>query len=176
MLEDLASHTVPLIGYPMAHVFLAEDGQLPSPEHLDQIRPLDRQAAKFLCDFEDQVKLTKFAPDSGKYFRKWESTDRPLFDAEASTKKWLYQRGIPFSTTCLISFGSDCAFMLTWKMVVHYCNGLFFDSDVVVWNPTLNWALYYDHHVGLFFATDRIYDGEAEQLRVTEILRRNGLL
>jgi hypothetical protein len=170
MLEDLASHVVPLAGYPMAHVFLGEDGQLPSPEHMDQIRPLDRQAANSLWKFQHDVRLTMFPPDSGKYFR---SAEELVFGEgeEQRVKKWLYERGNPFDTTCVICFQPGCAFLLTWKMVIHYSKDLFFGHDTVVWDRSLNWALYYDHNDVFHFAKDRIYDGEAEQLKTLELLR-----
>jgi hypothetical protein len=171
MLEDLASHVVPLIGYPMAHVFLGNDGQLPSPEHWDQIRPLDRQAAAFIWKFEQQIRLTSFEPDSGKYFRSAEMLAFGDSD-EQRVKKWLYERGIPFSATCILSFDPDCAFLLTWKMVIHYSMDLFFAHDTVVWDHSLNWALYYDHNDVFHFAKDRIYDGEAEQLKTLELLKQ----
>lgn len=159
----------------MAHVFLTEDDQLPPPEHLDQIRPLDRQAAKFLWDFEQQVRLTSFEPDSGKYFR---SAEKFSFgeSSEQRVKKWLYERSIPFSANCFLSFDPDCAFWLTWKMVIHYSKDLFFAHDTVVWDRSLNWALYYHHDDVFHFVKDRIYDGEAEQLKTLELLKQLKLI
>lgn len=175
MLDDLAAHVVPLVGYPMAHVFLTEDGHLPSPEHLDQIRPLNRQAAKYLWNFEQQVGLTRFDPDSGKYFR---STEKLAYGAGEGqrVKKWLYERGIPFRANCFLSFDLDCAFVLSWKMVIHYAKDLFFAHDTVVWDSSLNWALYYHHDDVFHFAKDRMYDGEAEQLKTLELLKQLKLL
>ena len=170
MLEDLASHVVPLAGYPMAHVFLGKDGQLPASEHLDQIRPLERQAANFLWKFQHDVRLNMFPPDSGKYFR---SAEELVFGEgeELRVKKWLYERGVPFASPCVLCFQPGCAFLLSWKMVIHYAKDLFFGHDTVVWDLSLNWALYYDHNDVFHFAKDRIYDGEAEQLKTLELLR-----
>ena len=171
LIEDLASHVVPLVGYPMAHVFLSVDGQLPAPEHMDQIRPLDQQAANFLWKFQHDVRLIMFPPDSGKYFR---SCEKLAFGEgeQQRVKKWLYECGIPFDTTCVLSFQPGCAFLLTWKMVIHYSKDLFFGHDTVVWDRSLNWALYYDHNDVFHFAKDRIYDGEAEQLKTLELLKQ----
>lgn len=171
MLDDLVSHTVPLIGYPMSHVFLSEEGAPPSPEHLDQIIPLDAKAAKALWDFEAKVKLTSFSPDSCKYFQ---SSEKLVFreDQEQVVKKWLYERDLPFSTKCFLCFQPDIAFILTWKIVIHYSAGLFFGHDVVAWDRSLNWALYYDHNDVLHFAKDRIYDGESEQLKMREMIQQ----
>lgn len=171
MLDDLASHAVPLLGYPMSHVFLSESGELPSTEHLDQIKPLDGPAAKFLCDFEDKMKLATFHPTSGRYFRTTESLVYTDSD-EQIVKKWLYERGLPFRSMCFVCFGSKCSFILTWKMVIHYSADLFWGQDVIVWDRSLNWALYHDHHDAFYFAKDRIYDGQAEQLKITELIRQ----
>lgn len=171
MLDDLASHSVPLKGYPMSHVFLSEGGALPSPEHLDQIFPLDAEAARALWDFEAKAKLTSFPPDTGKYFR---TSEKLAFgeDQDPVVKKWLYERSLPFSTKCFLCFQQDTAFILTWKMVIHYSPDLFFGHDVVVWDRSLNWALYYDHNDVFHFAKDRIYDGESAQLKMREMIQQ----
>ncbi len=155
----------------MSHLFLSKDGSLPHAEHRDQIIPLDAQAAKFLWDFEADIRLTSFSPESGKYFR-----DVEVFASSSSpeklVKKWLFDRGLPFSTRCFISFQPSVAFILPWKMVIHYSADLFFGHDVVVWDRSLNWALYYHHDDIFHFAKNRIYDGEAAQLKILELVNQ----
>ena len=74
-------------------------------------------------------------------------------------KKWLYKRGISFGTWVFVLENSnDQAILTTWKMVVKYSSELFIMPDMMVFDRTLNWCLFYFHEGKLFFGKDNIYD------------------
>ena len=147
-----------------------DNDKLPRPEYLDQIFPLNASASSFLWKYSDLIKLGRYAPDSGRYFR---SHKRLVFGngMERDVKKWLFQCGVPFDTPVFIPFQPDVAFAMTWKMLIRYSADLFFGHDLVVWDASTNWALYYDHNDVFYFAWDRIYDGEQEKLDLDELIR-----
>jgi hypothetical protein len=167
--ENIEEHSVPLSEHPRKWLFYDED-TAPSEEHKDQIIALDPAAAKFLWDFERDIRITSFYPDVNRYFRE---TTKFSFgeNMESQVKNWLYNRGIPFSQKVFYSIQPDSAFILTWKMVVHYSADLFFGHDLVVWDPSLNWGLYYDHNDLFTFGRNRIYDGQEEQLKYNALIR-----
>lgn len=67
-------------------------------------------------------------------------------------KKWLYRRGLAFSTWVLIlpvfSGIDDSVILTTWKMIVKYAPELFSHDNLVVIGESRCWCLYY-HHDGL---------------------------
>lgn len=74
-------------------------------------------------------------------------------------KKWLFHRGIAFKTWVFVLFeGFDDPMMMTWKMLVKYSDLIFFGEDVMVFDNSLNWCLFYYHENQLFFGKDNMYD------------------
>lgn len=58
--------------------------------------------------------------------------------------------------------------MLTWKMVIKYCEGIFFGEDIMIFDNTFNWGLFYYHEGQLYFGKDKIFDNEAELKKVLD--------
>ncbi len=168
--ENIEQHSVPLHEHPMKWLFDDKNNLAPSAEHRDQVIALDPAAAKFLWNFERDMKISTFYPDVQKYFRDVEEFSFGE-NMESEVKKWLYHRGIPFSNKVFLSIQPDSAFILTWKMVIHYSADLFFGNDLVVWDRTINWGLYYDHNDLFTFGRNRIYDGQEEKLKYNALIR-----
>ncbi|NEQ48716.1 MAG: hypothetical protein F6K11_01095 [Leptolyngbya sp. SIO3F4] len=144
-------------------------------EHKDQIHFLNDQGTKVVNDFLRGSKMINGIPSNPinpDYFKSVDS----FWGFEPQIKKWLYNKGIPFDKYVFVDQDkSGQAVMLTWKMVIKYCRGLFFSEDVVVFDQSLNWVLYYWHSDRLFFAEDPIFDRDKEYqktLEVNEILNR----
>ena len=60
----------------------------------------------------------------------------------------------------------DSFIYTTWKMVVKYSPDIFFGNDVIVFDKTLNWCLFYFHHDHLFFGRDNVYDSSEDDERM----------
>jgi hypothetical protein len=137
--------------------------------HKDQIAFLDKTAAKFLYDFLNVAKLvaTNDDPFNKNNFKTVEHYTN--MTDEAGLKKWLYNRKIPFKGEVFV-LGNDCI-LTTWKIVVKYAPDLFFSNDIVVFDKTLNWCLFYFHHDHLFFGKDNIYDSTNDYIKMDEISR-----
>ena len=109
-------------------------------------------------------------PESNKYFKEHQKLS--FGDGMSKeVKKWLFNRQIKFDTLVYFAYQPTEAFAMTWKMAIHYSDELFFRGDVVVWDKTMNWALYYDYNDVFYFAKNRIYDGEEEKLKLEQLIK-----
>ena len=136
-------------------------------EHKDQMIFLDKTATEFLYNILKVAKLLAANDDpfSKNNFKTVEHYTK--MDNQSGLKKWLYNRNIPFKKEVFL-LGDDCI-LTTWKMIVKYSPDLFFGNDVVVFDKTLNWCLFYFHHDHLFFAKDNIYDSTNDYVKMDEI-------
>ncbi|NOQ71759.1 MAG: hypothetical protein GQ574_07155 [Crocinitomix sp.] len=169
-LSNITNGSMPLHEHPLRWLFEDSQGKLPANEHLDQIFALDANASKALWDFEDQIKINNFDPESKKYFEDYEKFSFGE-EMEKEVKKWLFNQKLKFNSLVYMTFQPDTAFVMTWKMAIHYSANLFSAYDLVVWDKTLNWALYYHHNDVFHFAQNRIYDGQEEKLKSDKLLK-----
>lgn len=123
-----------------------EDYQSIPPEHKDQIKTLTPEAGKWLRELVNNTGLvdgrytnTPLTPSS---YKQVDIFSYPCTDVEATLKKWLYNRKIPFSQEVfLIDYYEDEDFCLSWKMLIKYSDAIFYGSDKVVFDKSLNWCL-----------------------------------
>lgn len=148
-----------------------EAHNIPS-EHKDQIFFLNKEATQFLFDYIDSsymLSQSSFKPFNERYFKTIDEFDTSK-DCEPELKKWLYRRPIPFDHfVFMCSDRGDQAVMLTWKMVIKYWDGLFWAHDLVLFDQSLNWGLFYFHEDFLFFGSDKIYDKTFEEEKTREL-------
>ncbi|RYF96305.1 MAG: hypothetical protein EOO00_03065 [Chitinophagaceae bacterium] len=140
-LLNLESFTVPYESYICKWIFEDEDDNPAPISHQDQIFLLNKEAARFLWDFDmvSDITCTK------KHFRRISVFDSSTADHQ-TIKKYLFNLRIPFDTRVLISLQPDIGFVLTWKMVIKYAHHLFVASDLYVYDRTFNWLLEFDHN------------------------------
>lgn len=147
------------------------------PTHRAQIRFLNKEAIDYIYQFSGRsfnlVSGDLWDPFAKGNFRAVEKFyDFTNFkESWQHLKKWLYQRGIPFSTWVFVLPNGICGPMLTtWKMVVRYSRDLFLIDDVMVFDRTLNWCLFFFHENELFFGKDPAGYDPAEDLKRMEAL------
>lgn len=136
-------------------------------EHKDQIIFLNTEANKYLHQFMKFAKLVHnndnpFGKNNFKYVSNFAVTDD-----EKSLKKWLYNREIPFHTKVFLC--EHTFVYTTWKIVVKYSSDIFHGHDVIVFDKTLNWCLFYFHHDHIFFGKDNIYDWKEDEEQIAVI-------
>lgn len=165
-ISDIVKESIELDSHPMKWLFTDDDGNPPSSEHSDQIFALSERASLFLHQHQELVVL----PASKKYYSDIEEL---VFGDGMSkeVKKWLFQRKIKFDTLVYMCFQPKMALAMTWKMAIHYSEELFFGYDTVVWDESINWALYYDHNDVFSFAKNRIFDGQEDKLIRDKLIR-----
>lgn len=96
----------------------------------------------------------------GRYFKEHARFTRKCDDNQ-KLKKWLYERGIPFSRKVYWPTQPDVAFVLSWKMVIKFSATLFHGNDEVIWDKSLNWVLVYDHNDEFYFGKNPKYKAAA---------------
>lgn len=118
-------------------------------DHLNQLKPLNSEASKFLSDHIGQVHSD--FPFTNKFFNVVDRTD--IID-ENEVRKWLYRRGIPFKKEVYLSWSSTTAMIVPWKLLIKYFDKFYYSvsDDLTVFDESLSWAL-------LFFHTDEVYFG-----------------
>ena len=146
--------------------------------HKAQILFLDKTAAKFLHEFVDNAQLISdggWAPFSRGIFKTVEQYEHAV-DLQENIpllKKWLYNRGIAFSTKVfVISDSNTQPLLMTWKMLIKYAFDLFIIGDTMVFDPSRNWCVFNYHEGQLFFAKDNIYDPSGMEQYVQELNER----
>lgn len=170
-LNNVHTFSVPLSEHPQKYRFENEGMQL-SDEFKDQIIPLTPEASKFLWEFETSQRHLGSIVALGRYFN--EQSELSFGENEEHrVKKWLYERGIPFDQRVFWIHQSLSGFAMTWKMVIKFSEELFFSSDEVIWDRTLNWALIFNHSDTLYFGKNCNF--KAEKLS-TEIIETNKVI
>jgi len=148
-----------------------EASEIPQ-EHKDQIFFLNNEASEFVRNYIDSSKMVTgplWKPFNERYFKtiqEFEVTE----NCEKEIKKWLYHKPIAFDKFVYIDNDrSGQSVALTWKMVIKYWEGLFFADDLLIFDETLNWGLFYFHEDRLYFGTKKIYDKEFEYDKMIEL-------
>ncbi len=110
-----------------------------SEEHKAQIITLTKDASAFVWEYQRLYFPYEGLEESFSQKQTWNW----VVTTRSQQKKWLYQRGIPFSHKVLVSINPESAFVMTWKMIVKYYDSLFQFNRQLIWDKTLNWCLYY---------------------------------
>lgn len=146
--------------------------------HKEQILFLNKKAEKFLYEFVDNAQLISdggWAPFSKGIFKTVEQYEHAV-DLQENIpllKKWLYTKGIPFSTRVFVLSDSNSEpLLMTWKMLIKYAFDLFIIGDTMVFDPSCNWCVFNYHEGQLFFARDNIYDSSGMEHYMQELNER----
>jgi hypothetical protein len=125
------------------------------PRDLARIRPLDADSAKRLIEVTEPWYWEQ--PFTQGWFGVIAATSIGGNSPEAvrRVRKWLFQRGIPFRREVYLSWDNTAAAITTWEMVVKYWDDLWYPSsdDLVVFDSSLSWALFFWHEEEAFFAS-----------------------
>ncbi|MBO9659699.1 MAG: hypothetical protein J7527_12835, partial [Chitinophagaceae bacterium] len=165
-LSNILNFTVPVPEDWTAFGNAAEFEALPV-ETKDQVHFLNKEGTGYLFDLIHSAGLITgggWAPFEKGNFKSVEKTYgfSTTDEGRQALKKWLYQRGIPFAAEVFLLEESNHAIVTTWKMIIRYSPFIFPGGDVVVFDRTLNWCLFYFHEDEFFFGRDRQYDPSAD--------------
>lgn len=148
------------------------------PTHREQILFLDKPASTYIRSFADAAHLITgggWAPFEKGNFKQVDSFDdfRRNEASKSLLKKWLYLRGIAFDTwVFMLEQSNEQVVLTTWKMIIKYADDLFIMPDMMVFDKTLNWCLYFFHEDQLFFGKDNIYDATADEKNMAALNER----
>lgn len=143
----------------------------------DQAFFLNKPATDGLIELAHAARLVTdggWDPFSGSNFKTVEtfndfsSTD----ESRQHLKKWLYQRGIAFSNWVFLLQNTEPGIMITWKLVLRYSPFIFPGDDVMIFDRTLNWCLFYYHEDTMFFGRDISFDPSEDEKKMQELNER----
>lgn len=146
--------------------------------HREQMVFLNEAAASYIFEFAHSAHLVTggfWAPFQKGNFARVE-TFREFYDINTTTpllKKWLYKRGIAFSTKVFVLFNyGQPPMLVTWKLLLKYAEHFFFRDDVMVFDSTLQWCLVYFHENQLFFGEKPIIDTTGDEQQAKQLYER----
>ena len=101
--DNIFQHVIPMDDFRLKWRFTEEKYDKLPDQHLDQLKPLDNEAAKFLWDYIAKTNLHNNIPFKKDFFRTIDKA-RISDGNEKEIKKWLYQRGLPFDKPVFLSW------------------------------------------------------------------------
>jgi hypothetical protein len=144
----------------------ADFDQLP-PLHKQQIHFLNPAASTYMYELLGASYLLTggpwhpFAADNFKTVDRFDMPATP--DSTQLLKKWLFNRGIAFQATVyMLPMFDDGPLVTNWKMLIKYSADFFSRDNVVVFDNSLNWCLYYHHDNYLLFGKGNMYDASKD--------------
>ncbi len=124
--------------------------------HLEQLVPLDKDAAKFLSDYISKTKLHADIPFKKDFFQTIDKAKVQL-NNEAEIKKWLYQRGLPFDKKVYLCWDEQNGMIIPWKIFIKYFSSFYYggSDDLTICDESLAWALLFYHEDEIYFGTNK---------------------
>jgi hypothetical protein len=154
--DNILQHVIPMADFRLKWRFTEEKYNNLPPLHLEQLKPLDSDAANFLWDYIAETGLHNDRPFKKDFFRTIDHTK--ISDGnEKEIKKWLYQRGFAFNKPVFLSWQRSDAIIVPWKLLIKYFSSFYYSSsdDLTVIDPSLTWALLFYHEDEIYFGTNK---------------------
>lgn len=140
-LQNVESFSTSLSEHQLKWMFEETQKNSISKEVKAQVIPLKREAALFLLDFyrkrHNQDKGIRRESDYAKEVHTFISKKQ----SNETIKKWLYNLNIPLDRKVFWVNQLNVAFVMTWRMVIKFSDILFFGTDEVLWDNTMDWEL-----------------------------------
>lgn len=127
-------------------------------EYLAQLKPLDKDASKFLWNFIAQSNMHNDAPFKKDFFRTIDKA-KILENNQPEIKKWLYHRRLPFDKQVFLSWQPSEAMIVPWKIFIKYFDSFYYagSDDLTIIDQSLTWALLFYHEDEIYFGTNEKY-------------------
>ncbi|WP_299101472.1 hypothetical protein [uncultured Winogradskyella sp.] len=156
--KNIGNNTIDLADFKMKWRFTDSNYNLLPNVHLEQLKPLNKNASNFLWHHIQSVQLHSDFPFKKGFFKTIDKV-KILEDNETIIKKWLFHRGLSFQKKVYLSWQPDEAMVVPWKILIKYFDDFFYDGsdDLTVIDESLNWALLFYHESEIYFGTNEKY-------------------
>lgn len=153
--DNIYEQIIPMDKFRLKWRFTEDEYDKLSQIHLEQLKPLNEKASKFLWDFISDSGLHNNTPFKEGFFNAIDKA-KILDSNEKEIKKWLYQRGMPFDKEVFLSWQPDDAMIVPWKLLIKYFDSFYYGSsdDLTVIDQSLNWAILFYHEDEIYFGTN----------------------
>jgi hypothetical protein len=155
--DNILEHVIPMNEFSMKWRFTDEQYDKLPQLHLDQLKPLDRDASQFLWDFISNNRLHSDVPFKNDFFKVIDKA-RMFEGNDNEIKKWLYKRGLLFEKEVYLSWQPGTAMIVPWKLLIKYFNAFYYADDLTIIDQSLNWALLFFHEDVIYFGTNTKYE------------------
>jgi len=153
--DNINEQIIPIEKFQLKWRFIEEQYDKLPEIHLEQLKPLNNDASKFIWDYILSSGMHNEMPFK-KDFYKTVDKARILDTNENEIKNWLYQRGLPFEKEVLLSWQPNVAMMVSWKILIKYFDSFHYGSsdDLTIIDQSLNWAILFYHEDEIYFGTN----------------------
>lgn len=154
--DNIHEHIIPMEEFTMKWRFTEEPYDELPDIHLQQLKPLDKQASQFLWDFISSSGIHTDIPFKKGFFK---TTDKAKIgnSNQNEIRKWLYQRGLSFDKDVFLSWQPGEAMIAPWKLVVKYFDSFYYADDLTIIDQSLQWAVLFYHEDEIYFGTNKDY-------------------
>ncbi|MFZ4056511.1 MAG: hypothetical protein ACOYKE_00160 [Ferruginibacter sp.] len=152
--DNIYTHIIPMPDFPLKMRFTNSPENAIPEIHLNQLKPLDKIAAKFLWDYIFETQLHDDVPFKKGFFQNIDKA-KILLNNEATIKKWLYHRGLPFNKPVFLSWQPYEAMVVPWKLFIKYFECFYYADDLTIFDQSLTWALLFYHESEIYFGTNK---------------------
>ncbi|SDT45040.1 hypothetical protein SAMN05216490_3527 [Mucilaginibacter mallensis] len=147
--SNIADHIIPIAGHSLNWRFT----EIPT-EHLNELKPLDNHASKFLSDYIIGTGLHSDIPFKDGFFKRIDSINVQNVKKE-EVGKWLFDLDFPINDEIFLSWSPTEAMIVPWKSLIQYfdCFYHLVSDDLTVFDQTLNWSLLFFHEGEIYYGT-----------------------
>lgn len=156
--DNIYEYTIPMDSFHLEWRFTEEKYDLLPNEHLNQLKPLNEEASKFLWNFIEQTDLHNDMPFKKDLFKTIDKA-KILEDNKKDIKKWLYHRGLPFDKQVFLSWRPTYGMIVPWKIFIKYFDSFYYggSDDLTIIDQSLTWSLLFYHEDEIYFGTKKEY-------------------
>lgn len=154
--DNIFQHVIPMDEFARKWRFTEEKYDLLPDQHLDQLKPLDKEAAKFLWDYIAKTNLHNDISFKKDFFSTVDNI-KISDNNEKEVKKWLCHRGLPFDKYVFLSWDETDAMIVPWKLLIKYFDSFYYSGsdDLTIIDQSLNWALLFSHEDEIYFGANK---------------------
>ncbi|WP_075343390.1 hypothetical protein [Tenacibaculum agarivorans] len=154
--DNIYDQIVPMEKFRLKWRFTEKKYDILPQIHLEQLKPLNKKASKFIWDFISNSRMHNETPFKKDFFNTIDKV-KILDSNKKEIKKWLYQRGLPFEKEVFLSWQSEDAMIVPWKLLIKYFDSFYYGSsdDLTIIDQSLNWAVLFYHEDEIYFGTNK---------------------
>ena len=150
----LKENIIPMEDFNLKWRFTDENYDVLPQIHLDQLKPLDEEAAEIIDNYINDNNLHDDFPFKDDFFVKNKEIDIEE-GKEKKIERWFGTLGLHLEDEVYLSWDPETALKTKVKYVIKYWNSLYYrdSDDLTVFSENLNWSLLFFHEGKIYFGS-----------------------